>query len=87
MGRGYSWLDAGTHESLADASNYIKDLEKHQSLKIACLEEIAFMNGWINKERLISTAKMMSNNEYGQYLLKVSKSGIIYPKPFNDEDD
>lgn len=87
LGRGYSWLDAGTHESLADVSNYIKDLEKHQSLKIACLEEIAFMNGWINKEQLISVAKMMSNNEYGQYLLKVSKSGIIYPKPFNNEDD
>lgn len=80
MGRGYTWLDAGTHESLTDASNYIKDLEDHQGLKISCPEEIAYMNGWISRECLILEGKSMSKNQYGQYLLKVAKDRIIYPK-------
>ena len=80
MGRGYSWLDAGTHESLTDASNYIKDLEDHQGLKISCPEEIAYMNGWISKEQLIAAGESMSNNQYGQYLLRVAKNRIIYPR-------
>ena len=79
MGRGYSWLDAGTHESLTDASNYVKDLEDHQGLKISCLEEIAYMNGWISKKALVSAGKSMKNNQYGKYLLKVAKDRIIYP--------
>lgn len=79
LGRGYSWLDAGTHESLTDASNYIKDLEDHQGLKISCPEEIAYLNGWISKNDLVSMGKAMSNNQYGQYLLKVAQNHIIYP--------
>ena len=83
MGRGYSWLDTGTHESLTDASNYVKSLEDHQGLKISCPEEIAFMNGWISKEELISAGKLMEKNQYGQYLLKVAENKIIYPKVAN----
>lgn len=79
LGRGYTWLDTGTHESLTDASNYIKDLENHQSLKISCPEEIAYLNGWISKEQLILVGKSMSNNQYGQYLLRVAEGNIIYP--------
>ena len=79
MGRGYSWLDTGTHESLTDASNYVKDLEDHQGLKICCPEEIAYLNGWISKEQLIEQGESMNKNQYGQYLLKVSKGRIIYP--------
>lgn len=80
LGRGYSWLDTGTHESLADASNYVKNLEDHQGLKISCPEEIAFMNGWITKSQLIEIGSKMSNNQYGLYLLKVANGNIIYPK-------
>lgn len=79
MGRGYSWLDTGTHESLTDASNYVKDLEDHQGLKISCPEEIAFLNGWITKERLFEIASSMSKNQYGQYLSKVAEGRIKYP--------
>lgn len=79
LGRGYSWLDTGTHESLTDASTYIKDLEDHQGLKISCPEEIAYMNGWIVKEQLICIGKTMSKNQYGQYLLRVADNKIIYP--------
>lgn len=80
LGRGYSWLDTGTHDSLADASNYIRMIEEHQSLKISCIEEIAYFNGWINKETLIEIGNSMSKNEYGQYLLKVAENKIKYPK-------
>lgn len=79
MGRGYSWLDTGTHESLADASNYVKTLEEHQGLKISCPEEIAYINGWISKEQLIAEGKSMEKNQYGQYLLKVAEGRIKYP--------
>lgn len=79
LGRGYSWLDTGTHESLTDASNYIKDLEDHQGLKISCPEEIAYINGWITKEQLIEAGNSMANNQYGQYLLRVAKGRIKYP--------
>ena len=79
MGRGYSWLDTGTHESLTDASNYVKDLEDHQGLKISCPEEIAYLNGWISKEQLIEIGNSMAKNQYGQYLLKVAEGGIKYP--------
>ncbi len=79
LGRGYSWLDTGTHESLSDASNYIKVLEEHQGLKISCPEEIAYLNGWITKEQIIEIGKSMEKNQYGQYLLKVAEGKIIYP--------
>ena len=79
MGRGYSWLDTGTHDSLSDASNYVKDLEEHQGLKISCPEEIAYLNGWITKEQLINMGNNMSNNQYGLYLLRVAQGRIRYP--------
>lgn len=79
LGRGYSWLDTGTHESLTDASDYIKALEDHQGLKISCPEEIAYLNGWISKEKIIEIGKTMEKNQYGQYLLKVAKGRIKYP--------
>lgn len=80
LGRGYSWLDTGTHESLADASSYVKTLEDHQGLKICCLEEIAFINGWISKEQLVEIGNSMAKNQYGQYLLRVAEKRILYPK-------
>ena len=78
LGRGYSWLDTGTHESLIDASSYIKILEEHQGIKISCLEESAFIHGWISKEKLIEIGNSMSKNEYGQHLLNVANGKIIY---------
>jgi len=71
MGRGFTWLDTGTHESLAEASNYVATIEHRQGLKIACLEEIAFSKGWITKERLLELAKPMIKNQYGQYLVSL----------------
>lgn len=71
--RGFAWLDTGTHESLSEASNYIEVIEKRQGLKIACLEEIAFRNGWISADRLREIAKPMIKNQYGQYLMKISE--------------
>ena len=68
--RGFAWLDTGTHDSLAEASTFIEVIEKRQGLKVACLEEIAFDNGWISREQLMESAKPMLNNEYGQYLAK-----------------
>ncbi len=69
--RGFAWLDTGTHDSLAEASNFIEVIEKRQGLKVACLEEIAFCNGWISKEDLERLALPMKNNGYGQYLLSL----------------
>ncbi|MCX4337670.1 MAG: glucose-1-phosphate thymidylyltransferase RfbA [Bacteroidales bacterium] len=69
--RGFAWLDTGTHDSLAEASIYVEVLEKRQGLKIACLEDIAYRNGWIDEERMRELAKPMLKNQYGQYLLKV----------------
>lgn len=70
MGRGYAWLDTGTHESLLEASNYIQTIEKRQGLKVACLEEIAFEMGYISKEEVLALAEPLKKNNYGQYLLK-----------------
>ena len=69
MGRGFAWLDTGTHESLLEASTFIETIEKRQGLKVACIEEIAFEEGFISKQQLISLAKPLEKNQYGQYLL------------------
>ena len=71
LGRGFAWLDTGTHDSLSEASTYIEVLEKRQGLKVACLEGIAYRQGWINEARMRELAKPMLKNQYGQYLLKV----------------
>ena len=73
LGRGFAWLDTGTHDSLSEASTFIEVIEKRQGLKIACLEEIAFKKGWITKESLYTTAQPMAKNSYGQYLLNLIK--------------
>ena len=73
LGRGFAWLDTGTHESLAEASTYIEVIEKRQGLKVACLEEIAYRNGWIDSAKLRAIAEPMRGNQYGQYLLKVAQ--------------
>ncbi|MEA4967230.1 MAG: glucose-1-phosphate thymidylyltransferase RfbA [Bacteroidaceae bacterium] len=73
LGRGFAWLDTGTHDSLSEASNFIEVIEKRQGLKIACLEEIAYTKGWITKEKLQELAAPMIKNQYGQYLLKLTK--------------
>lgn len=74
LGRGFAWLDTGTHDSLSEASTYVEVLEKRTGLKIACLEEIAYNNGWITKEALRQIAQPMIKNQYGQYLLKLSET-------------
>lgn len=71
LGRGFAWLDTGTHDSLSEASTYIEVLEKRQGLKVACLESIAYRQGWISEERMRQLAQPMIKNQYGQYLLKV----------------
>jgi glucose-1-phosphate thymidylyltransferase len=73
LGRGFAWLDTGTHDSLSDASTFVEVIEKRQGLKIACLEEIAYGKGWISKEQLIELALPMEKNQYGQYLLNIAK--------------
>ena len=72
MGRGFAWLDTGTHTSLIQASNFIETIETRQGLKVACPEEIAYHNGWINKDQLISLAQPMLKNQYGQYLIRLA---------------
>ena len=71
LGRGFAWLDTGTHDSLSEASTFVEVIEKRTGLKVACLEEIAYRNGWINKNTLLEIAKPMEKNQYGQYLLKM----------------
>lgn len=71
--RGFAWLDTGTHESLSNASHFIETIENRQGKKIACLEEIAYKNKWINKYELLSMAETMKNNEYGQYLMEIAQ--------------
>ncbi|MEO0553759.1 MAG: glucose-1-phosphate thymidylyltransferase RfbA [Bacteroidota bacterium] len=74
LGRGMAWLDTGTHQSLLQASNFVESIEERQGLKIACLEEIAYRMGYINKEQLRSLAKPLLKNQYGQYILKIAES-------------
>lgn len=71
--RGFAWLDTGTHDSLSEASTFIEVIEKRQGLKVACLEEIAYKQGWINREQLIKAATPMAKNGYGQYLLRLAE--------------
>lgn len=80
FGRGLTWLDTGTHESLAEATAFVKMIEDHQGIKISCPEEIAFNNGWITKEELLSRAEAMKNNQYGKHLQNVANSRIINGK-------
>ena len=71
LGQGFTWLDTGTHESLVEATNFVMTVEKHQHRKIACLEDIAYMNGWITKEDVMKSIEVMKKNQYGQYLQDV----------------
>ena len=71
LGQGFTWLDTGTHESLVDATNFVKTVETHQHRKIACLEEIAYLNGWITKDEVLKTYELVKKNQYGQYLKDV----------------
>ncbi|HIX73943.1 MAG TPA: glucose-1-phosphate thymidylyltransferase RfbA [Candidatus Parabacteroides intestinipullorum] len=73
LGRGFAWLDTGTHDSLSEASTFVEVIEKRQGLKLACLEEIAYNNGWIGKEDVRRVAQVMAKNQYGQYLLDLIK--------------
>lgn len=75
LGRGFAWLDTGTHDSLSEASTFVEVVEKRQGLKIACLEEIAYKQSWINREDVLRTAKLMANNQYGEYLLRLEADG------------
>lgn len=78
MGRGYAWLDTGTHESLLEASQYIEILEKRQGLKVACIEEIAYEMGYVTKEQLLELAEPLKKNQYGQYLIAKANRGKYY---------
>ncbi|MEY2194023.1 glucose-1-phosphate thymidylyltransferase RfbA [Neobacillus sp. BF23-41] len=78
LGRGFTWLDTGTHQTLVEATNFVKTVEEHQGIKIAAPEEIAYINGWIGKEELIESGEKFSKTGYGQYLLKVANGSIKY---------
>ena len=77
LGKGFTWLDTGTHESLADATNFVKTIETHQHRKIACLEEIAYLQGWITKEDVLKEYEDLKKNQYGQYLLDVLEGKYV----------
>ena len=77
MGRGYAWLDTGTHDSLLEAGQFIATLEKRQGLKVACPEEVAYRAGWIDREKLLATARTMLKNGYGQYLLQIASTQVF----------
>ncbi|MDG9760275.1 glucose-1-phosphate thymidylyltransferase RfbA [Pseudomonas sediminis] len=76
FGRGFAWLDTGTHDSLLDASQYVQTVEKRQGLKVACLEEIAYQQGWIDREKLLTCAKALGKTGYGQYLYKLAEESL-----------
>lgn len=77
MGRGYAWLDTGTHESLLEASNFIQTIENRQGLKVACIEEIAYEMSYITKEKLLTLAQPLKKNQYGQYLIRRASEGLV----------
>lgn len=77
MGRGYAWLDTGTHDSMLEAASFISTIQRRQNLKVSCLEEIAYRQGWISKEKLITLAKPMKKNDYGQYLLRIAEENVM----------
>ena len=77
LGRGYAWLDTGTHDSLVEASNYIETIENRQGLKVCCPEEIAFHSGWIDADQLRALARPLAKNGYGRYLLQVAEQGVV----------
>ena len=81
LGRGFAWLDTGTHDSLAEASTFIEVIEKRQGLKVACLETIAYEQGWIDERKLLEDAQPMLKNEYGQYLVRIAKEDKLIHKP------
>lgn len=78
LGRGYTWLDTGTHDSLTAATNFVRTVEDHQGIKISAPEEIAYLNGWISKEQLLESGEKFAKTGYGQYLLKVANGDIRY---------
>lgn len=78
FGRGFTWLDTGTHESLADATAFVKMIEERQGLMVSCIEEIAYNNGWISKEKLLEIAEPMKKNQYGKHLINVANGKIRY---------
>ena len=77
LGQGFTWLDAGTHDSLVEATNFVKTVEKHQHRKIGCLEELAYLNGWIDREQLLAVIEPLRKNQYGAYLMDVLKGKFI----------
>ena len=77
LGQGFTWLDTGTHESLVDATNFVKTIEQHQHRKIACLEEIGYQNGWITREDVLEMYEVLKKNQYGQYLKDVLDGKFI----------
>jgi len=84
MGRGYAWLDTGTHESLLEAGQFIQTIENRQSLKVACIEEIAFEMGYIDQSQLLALAEPLKKNQYGQYLIRRASEGQIYHEIYKD---
>ena len=84
LGQGFTWLDTGTHESLVEATNFVKTVETHQHRKIACLEEIAYLNGWITKEQVLETYEELKKNQYGRYLKDVLDCKVIDKLHGND---
>ncbi|GAB3030485.1 glucose-1-phosphate thymidylyltransferase RfbA [Oleiagrimonas citrea] len=78
LGRGYAWLDTGTHDSLVEASNYIATIEKRQGLKVCCPEEIAYLNGWIDAEQVLKLAEPLAKTGYGRYLKHLVKQGVVH---------
>jgi glucose-1-phosphate thymidylyltransferase len=73
MGRGFAWLDTGTHDSLMEAGQYVQTIEHRQGLKVACLEEIGYRNGWLSKGQLIAQGEALTKTSYGQYLLQIAQ--------------
>jgi len=78
LGRGFTWFDTGTHDSLAEATEFVRMIENHQGMQLSCLEEISYINGWINKEQLLSRAKLMGHSPYGQHLRNVAEGKIVH---------